>query len=274
MRYIAPERGQIPPDVYEHPVFAGFSPEEMALCRQLPWPEIDDLNAYWQPPFQLAGKNYRFQAQDQLLDGKHYEMRIYQDGVIATRRSNWHDLFNAFVWKRHALIKSALNRRQCRDIQAIGPRERTRAQYAMTQFDEAGAILRLADDGMLEAWDAHDWPRFFRVWDDVMQKGRLQLWLFGHSIHEHALNPGIALVAKALVIDNPLPMHKEEMDVAVAEAIGNGLCLNDPQELRPIPLTGIPGWHPEHNAADFFERVPCFQPKRVGKIYPPPLKMA
>jgi hypothetical protein len=143
----------------------------------------------------------------------------------------------------------------------------------MTQFDEAGAILRLADVDMLRAWDDHDWPRFFRAWEDVMQKGRLQLWLFGHSIHEHALNPGIALVAKALVIDNPLPLHKEEMDAAVAEAINNGLCLNDPQQLRPIPLTGIPGWHPEHNTVDFFERIPCFQPKRIGKTYPPPLKM-
>ena len=271
MRYIAPERGTVPAGVFRHPAFADLEPELLALCEQPDWPAVERLNTLW--PARPDAVPRRFVDQATLDDGLHYEMRIAGSGVIATRRDNWHDLFNAMVWLRNPDIKAALNRRQVEDIRRVGTRQRTRAQSALTHFDEAGAVLRLADDAMLSFWDAHDWPAFFGAWDAACRDGNVQLWLFGHSIHEHALNPAIALVAKALVIDSPLPLNGHEMDTAIAQAIAAKCCLNDPQELRPIPLAGIPGWHPEHGSVDFFTRVPSFRPKRAGKSYPQPLKM-
>ena len=270
MRFIAPVRGGIPDATFAQPVFADIAPGLLALCRQAQWPDIDALNACW-PEDDAGGRGYRFIAQDDLQDGLHYELRIEQSGLIATRRDNWHDLFNAMVWLRQPRTKSALNRRQVADIRRVGMRERTRAQCALTHFDEAGAVLRLADAGMLSAWDTHDWPAFFGAWQAASRDGRVQLWLFGHALHEHALNPGIALVAKALVIESTEAMALDAMDARLAEAIDTGRCLQDPQELRPIPLSGIPGWHAGQTQADFYRRTPCFRPKRPDKTYPEPL---
>lgn len=272
MRFIAPARGAIPDATFAHPAFADIAPGLLALCRQAQWPDIAALNACW-PADDAGGRGYRFIAQDDLQDGRHYELRIEESGLIATRRDNWHDLFNALVWLRQPRTKAALNRRQVADIRRIGIRQRTPAQNALTHFDEAGAVLRLADAGMLAAWDAHDWPALFGAWPQAERAGRVQLWLFGHALHEHALDPGIALVAKALVIDGADALTVDAMDVRLADAIDAGRCLRDPQELRPIPLSGIPGWHAGQAQVDFYRRMPCFRPKRPGRIYPAPLTL-
>lgn len=272
MRYRAPERGEIEAQVHAHPVFAMLSVAQQRLCQSDVWPDMAALNALWNPPVSAAGKPYRFVEQAALQDDRHYEQRIAEAGIIATRAHNWHDLFNAFMWMRFPAIKQALNARQVADIARVGPKQRTRGQCALTQFDEAGAVLRLHDAALQAAWDAHDWPYLFRNWADAERRGAVQLWLFGHSLFEHALTPAIALVAKALVIDADRPLDDHDMALRIAAGIAGGELLNDPQELRPIPLTGIPGWHPEHENGDFFTRVPCFRPKRPGRFYPEPLR--
>lgn len=54
---------------------------------------------------------------------------------------------------------------------------------------------------------------------------------------------------------------------AVAQAIADGVLLNDPLELRPLPLAGIPGWHARQEAA-FHARADYFRPLREGRVYP------
>ena len=272
MRYCAPDRECLDALIWQHPVFTYLNHRHLALCRILEWPEVDSLNGLWQAPLNSNGQNYRFVAQEVLADSLHYEQRIFEFGDIPTRSRNWHDLFNAFIWMTFPNIKAALNTRQVHDINAVGAKQRTRAQCAMTHFDEAGAIIRLSDAGMLESWSQHDWPSLFDAWQDAVAAGKLQLWLFGHTQYEHALNPDIALVAKALVIQSDQPYSDAMMDEFIAQAIIDKHCMNDPQELRPIPLSGIPGWHELSGQADFYQRVPCFRPKRVGKIYPEPLR--
>lgn len=270
--YRAPTRAEVPPSLFAHPAFDGLSEAQRVLCRQPQWPGVDDLNALWQAPLSDAGARLRFVAQETLADGLHYERRIHDHGLIATRSGNWHDLFNAFVWMRFPALKAALNRRQTEDLACAGAGRRTRAQSAMTHFDEAGAIVRLADARLLAAWDAHDWPTLFRDWRDAERRGALQYWLFGHALMEHALTPAIALVAKALVIAHPTPMDDAWMDALLAARVRAGDCLNDPQQLRPIPLSGVPGWHPGYGRPDFFEHLPCFRPKREGRLYPAPIR--
>lgn len=257
--------------MFAHPLFAMLATGQRELCRSEHWPDMATLNALWNAPLNAGGHPYRFVDQQQLNDEWHYEQRIAETGAIATRARNWHDLFNAFIWMNYPAVKQALNARQVSDIAQVGPKQRTRGQCALTQFDEAGAVLRLHDADMLAAWQEHDWPYLFRHWADAERRGVLQLWLFGHSLFEHGLTPAIALVAKALVIDARCVLADEAMDALLADCIGRGAVLNDPQELRPIPLTGIPGWHPEHAAADFFTRLPCFRPKRPGRLYPAPI---
>jgi hypothetical protein len=47
--------------------------------------------------------------------------------------------------------------------------------------------------------------------------------------------------------------------------------LNDPQELRPLPVSGVPGWHANTGDESFYTAAPCFQPLRAGRTYPAPL---
>lgn len=272
MRFTAPERSELDTAVFDHPVFSTLDPEHLSLCRQLHWPDVNGINALWHAPENRFGNPYRFVAQDALADDLHYEQRIFEQGRIATRSDNWHDLFNAFIWLRFPRIKAALNARQYQDIGEVGTKQRTRSQCALTHFDEAGAIIRLADDSLLAHWDEHAWPAFFDAFNPALASGQAQLWLFGHSIYEHALNPDIALVAKAVVIVGEGPADQAALDVWLAERILQQRCLMDPQELRPIPLSGLARWHAEFGKEDFYQRVPCFRPKRADKRYPLPLQ--
>ena len=215
-----------------------------------------------------------------LADGLHYEQRIAQRGEIATRECNWHDLLNALVWRRFPQLKSALNVRQVAEIAIAGPKQRTRAQGALTHFDEAGVVVLVRDPALLGLWDAHDWHGLFwrerAAWSD----GRIHVVVFGHALLEHALKPGQLLVGKALVVAMRQSGEVESVIENMASAIGalaavirNGKALNDPQEMRPLPLSGIPGWHDDNADETFYSSAPCFCAVREGRRYPPALRL-
>ncbi|SBV36291.1 conserved hypothetical protein [uncultured Stenotrophomonas sp.] len=263
-RFVAPPRGQVAPACFAHPLFAGFD-DFRGLMDAPDWPAIDALNA------RLPLPDKRFVTQDVALlaDGLHYEVRIGEHGRIATRAENWHDLFNALVWMRQPAIKLALNGRQCRHIAVMGPHRRNRAQAALTQFDETGLVVRVCDVGLLAAWDRHDWRALFV--DSAAQwrsgGGMAVAAVVGHALLEQALLPGRLLVGKCVVVRG----DDDDAGVArVAAAIARGEILDDPLELRPLPLAGIPGWHPGQDVA-FHARSDYFRPLRAGRVYPPPL---
>ncbi|MET0225308.1 MAG: DUF3025 domain-containing protein [Dokdonella sp.] len=230
----------------------------------------------------------RFRAQDAALldDGLHYESRIAERAELATRPSNPHDVFNALVWLRHPGLKQALNARQVADIARVGPKQRTRGQCALTHFDEAGAIVWLADAALLPLWDAHDWRALFldrrAAWGTS-----IALTVFGHALVEHVWNGHDLPVAKTLVVQLPsaqpiapaagagaLIGRLPGAEVALAAAIASGRLLADPQELRPLPMAGIPAWHARGEDPAFLQDAPCFRPLRPGRRYPGPLQLA
>jgi hypothetical protein len=218
-----------------------------------------------------------------LADGLHYESRIASRNVVATRERDVHDLFNAMVWLRHPRLKRALNARQVDDIGVVGTKRRTRGQYALTHFDEAGAIVWLADDGLLDAWDTHDWTRLFR--DEAAAWGsRIALTVPGHALLEHVWNGHLLPTAKALVVrvsaqalatrcsGGALVPRWTAAEDMLAAAIRAARVLVDPQELRPLPLAGIPGWHPAQAIPAFHLETPCFRPLRPGRCYALPMR--
>lgn len=265
-RYLAPDRSATSAATFAHPAFDGFAPWR-DWCVRADWPDIEALNAGLDRAVHAhTGRPLRFVAQTPALlaDGLHYEARIFERGEIATRTGNWHDLLNAMVWCRYPAIKSALNLRQQRDVQRVGAKQRTPAQYAQTLFDEGGAIVHLRDASLLPAWNAHDWRELFRP--GHWRSGAIRVDVFGHALMEHALTPGKLMTAKCLVWCG----DTGAVDAATATAIADARWLNDPQELRPLPVSGIPGWH-DHQGAAFYERAECFRPARPGRIYPAPL---
>lgn len=267
-RYVAPLRDAVDPQVFECMPLAAWR-EFACLIEGREWPGIDALNAA-----RPAGMRERFVAQDRALlaDGLHYEQRIAERSEIATREHNWHDLFNALVWLRHAALKRALNARQMAEIAHMGTRQRSRAQYALTHFDEAGVVVALHDPTLLPLWDAHDWHGLFWRERAAWLDGRIRVELFGHALLEHALTPAQLLVGKALVVAG----HDVSPATAVhasVRAIHAGQLLCDPLELRPLPLAGVPGWHADNGRETFFAEAPCFLPARAGRRYPAVLEL-
>lgn len=221
----------------------------------------------------------RAQTPKMLGDGRHYETRIAMDRILATRAGDVHDAFNALAWSRHASLKWALNARQVADIAEVGPKRRTRGQCALTHFDEAGAIVWLGDDTLLAAWDAHDWQALFVGAGSCWGRG-IAVTVFGHALLEHVWQGHALPVAKCLVVRADAAAIAARGDAQgqvgswpeaerrIADAIRRGELLVDPQELRPLPLAGLPGWH-EGTTAAFVGSAPCFRPLRVGRRYPP-----
>lgn len=263
-RFIAPLRHEVDAATFAHPIFDGYSAHRDWFVASH-WPEIDALNA----AMPLADKRFVVQDQALLDDGSHYEARIGERGVIATRAENWHDLFNAAVWCRYPALKLAINAQQCMHIATMGASQRNRAQYALTQFDEAGAIVCVRDAALLALWDRHDWTSLFHGHAEAWRKGDIRVVaVVGHALLEMALVPALYPVGKCLVMQGDI--DDASCIARVADAISNGRALNDPLELRPFPFVGIPGWRSNQTEA-FYASAGCFQPVRADRVYPSPL---
>jgi hypothetical protein len=260
-RFIAPARHVVEAARFSHPIYAGFDAYR-GWCLSPQWPDPATLNA----AMPAADRYFALQDQALLADGLHYETRIAEQGAIATRTGNWHDLFNAMIWCRYPAIKRALNARQIAHIATMGPSQRNRAQYALTQFDEAGAIVRIRDPALLALWDRHDWTALFHHHAASWRSGEIRIAaVIGHALLEMALVPELFPVGKCLVVlggDDDLACVSR-----VADAIAAGRVLGDPQDMRPLPLAGIPGWRHGQDA-DFYASAGCFQPLRAERVYP------
>jgi hypothetical protein len=257
-RFVAPLRGHVDAACFQHPLFDGYD-EYRDLVTAAGWPDIDALNARMPHP------GHRFVSQDAglLADGLHYEARIAQ-GRIATRAENWHDLFNALVWMRHPALKQALNQQQCRHLAAMGARERSPAQQALTQFDESGVIVQVRDPMLLDLWDRHDWAPLFHANAGRWHNGDIAVVaVVGHALMEQMLVPGRLLVGKCVVVPDDSP----DAVARVSESISAGAILATPSALRPLPLAGIPGWHAGQSEA-FYAQEDYFRPLREGRVYP------
>ncbi len=246
---------------------------------------IDVLNA-WRERAQAIDGLARplFVAQTPLLlaDGLHYEQRIAA-GALATREGDAHDFFNALVWLRHPQLKWALNRRQCMDIESMGTKARSRGQYAMTHFDEAGAIVWLADDDALSCWDSHEWEGLFGHHREAWGT-RIAVTVFGHALLEHTAQRDFLPMGRCIAVrvdaveitarsdEHAVIAQWPDNESKIAIAIRNGDLLTDPQQLRPLPLAGLPGWHADGHISNFFD-LPCFRPARPGRIYDTPLDL-
>lgn len=261
------------------PLFAGIA--EYAEHFSAPIERLNDLLSA-----RSDAGNLRFVAQtaELLADGLHYEERIARSGLIASREGNTHDGFNALMWLDHPQLKRAMNSRQVADIARVGPKQRTRGQCALTHFDEAGAIVWLSGPDLANTWDAHDWRGFYQAHREAWGV-RIAMTVIGHALFDHVLDHGELPVAKALAVHvDPADIAKRSSGALIgswpdaermlAQAIATGRLLTDPQELRPLPLAGIPGWHQGEQSDVFYATAPYFRPLRPGRRYPAPLRLA
>ena len=211
MRFIAPAREAVDPAMFAQPPLSQW--RGFGVFDADAWPDVAALNRLAHDATLDTMPQFIAQTSALLCDGLHYEQRIAERGLIATRERNWHDLLNALIWLRFPALKAALNARQVAEIAQVGAKRRSRAQCALTHFDEAGVVVLLRDPALLTLWDAHDWHGLFWRERTAWLDGRVEVIVFGHALLEHALQAEQLLVGKALAVVAPQNANVE--DVAI-----------------------------------------------------------
>jgi len=209
-----------------------------------------------------------------------YEVRVYRDGVVPTRRANWHDLFNALVWITFPRTKAELNRAHYREIMARrggAGRDITRndsgsrgtARDVLTLFDESGVIVACGESELSQMLLEFRWKQLFWSQRNRVQQA-MRFFVFGHAILEKGLRPYKGLTAKALVLEvpiayflQPLEAQLAEVDAAASQYFCSVDALASTRSLSPLPLFGVPGWCPANENEFFYEDASVFRPGRI-----------
>jgi hypothetical protein len=198
----------------------------------------------------------RFVPAHSLPDDAAYEQFIFDTGQCPTRAS-LHDFFNGLAWLGMPKAKRQCNRIQAAQIAAQGVRgERGAVRDAVTLFDENGAVLS-APPPLWDALRQRDWPRLFvqlrPLWQDA------QLLVFGHALLEKLVHPRKNLTAHVLDVAAPATSIAQ-LDGWLASELTNSRLARKP--FTPLPLMGIPGWHPENQDFSFYDDPLVFRPAR------------
>ncbi len=234
------------------------------------FPSIEDLNACIDgEPLSGGGARIRFVApfaQSKAFEDR-YEVRVYRDGTIPTRAGDLHDLFNALVWLSFPRTKAGINRLHHQQMLARrGDRLRGPVRDALTLFDESGVIVACADPSLSSLLKAFQWKALF--WDRREEVRRsMRFFVFGHAIHEKALEPYLELTAKALVIevDSGLAAAAPQAQLALLDEraehwLSQSAQPRSTRDLLPLPLMGVPGWRAQN--AVFYDNAAVFRPAR------------
>ncbi|GGD68258.1 DUF3025 domain-containing protein [Lacimicrobium alkaliphilum] len=249
---------------------SAFIREPLARLHQLfsiaelsQWPDCDWLN-------QHSGLEYEFVAQKELdMAGLGYEEFIHRYRQIPTRTQNWHDLFNALIWRQFPRTKAALNQLHMQDISRVGAKQRTPKRDRITHFDECGVVLAYtADSGIPELLRSHQWQQAMhenrQSWGESVQA-----FIFGHANDEMLLHPYIGLTGKWLGVEvtadffHPqacLTQRLQVLDCALHKKLLTEDCLAVKGKLYPLPLLGVPGWWQQNQQPEFYLNTAYFMP--------------
>lgn len=224
------------------------------------WPPLAALNDRARGISNYRGVPLRFVApEDDAASGQHYELRIAQHGLIATRE-NWHDLFNAAVWLTFPRTKSAISEMHARLIEQRGPgelKQRSTQRDVLTLFDEGGVIVVSDDPQLLELLRGFCWKEL--LWERRATLAQhLRIHVFGHALLEKMLTPYVGITAKAICLDaSPARLDDaatiENLDARLAAQFLDPHNLASTRMLAPLPILGLPGWHTHIQNAAFYD---------------------
>jgi hypothetical protein len=190
-----------------------------------------------------SGKPVRFLAPG----GKRgaYELRVHETGEIATRPDNLHDWFNALCWLAFPRTKARINAMHAAEMPREGGR-RGRLRDLLTIFDEGGAIVLCADDGLNRLAREFRWKELFWAQRERTEKA-MRFLVLGHAVLEQALKPWPGITCKAL-----FARPDEDADQAAAAWLAGRREGASPRELAPLPVYGYPGWA-DNERAEFYD---------------------
>jgi hypothetical protein len=253
-----------------------FAPLRAAISR-LPeerWPDHADLTALARGITTARGQAVRFVAPREHTDRerRYYELHIAATGEVETRPRNWHDLFNALAWIAFPRAKAAINAQHAAILEERGEaesRRRSPERDALTLFDEGGVAVASSAPHLLElmvdfAWKEVFWSRR----DELLATTRF--FTFGHACYEQSLAPYIGMVAKTVFVavdgsflQLPAPGQLARVDDLLARHFGDRRNFPSPRAMAPMPVLGVPGWHPATATEVFYDDATHFRSRRA-----------
>jgi hypothetical protein len=249
-----------------------FAPLHAVLAR-LPrdrWPTHEDLSEAARGIETAAGKPLRFVPPARQGEGERrsYEEAIAATGEVATRPGNWHDLFNALTWLAYPRAKARINAQHVAILEEGGAEEALRRgpeRDALTLFDEGGLIVASSSPRLLRLAADREWKELF--WHRRAEHaGTIAFFAFGHALCEKGLAPYLGMVAKCvfLPVDElffvlPVEAQVARVDAAAAAHFANRMRFASPRAMPPLPVLGIPGWHPDTARESFYDDARYFQ---------------
>ncbi len=137
-------------------------------------------------------------------------------------------------------------------------------------FDECGAIIVADDDSILDLIRNHEWKELF--WNNKKSFGKnIQCYVFGHAMHEKSLASYIGMTAQTIMLKETSGFFQknyteqiEIIDRAVSELWVNKKIEN-PTNLQPFPLLGVPGWWNKKQDESFYLNHKYFRRKNQIK---------
>lgn len=188
-----------------------------------------------------------------------YDVQIAVRGEVPTRDGSLHDVMNALVWAVFPCAKRALSERQCELHRGrVGesfsrlPSARTPEQDALALVDEGGAVVAVATDGKDQTYDidfvcdALDGGRWEAL-DPLARARRCKALLFGHALHEHAVEAdrgprACVFVLGVRSVGGSIEELAREVDRELAVMIADRKKLVRPQERLSVPLEVLERW--------------------------------
>ena len=219
-------------------------------------------------PQSASGRSVAFVA-PQSIESLSYEQRIYDQGEVACRPEDWHDLLNALVWMTYPRAKAALNARHVEEMAAEVPGKRGRTRDALTLFDEGGAIVCSSSVAMLDLVRNFQWKDlFWRRREEFRASTRV--FIFGHAMYQKLLDPFLGVSALAILQAVPSGFGHDSLeeqiiraDSMTADVLQGRGVIQTPRELAPLPILGIPGWFAENSVESFYDNQNYFRPGRM-----------
>jgi hypothetical protein len=248
----------------DSPLFAPLAPHLARLPRGR-WPTHAELTDLAIGVVTSRGMPVRFVAPRERSDRerRYYEIHIAETGAIETRPENWHDLFNALVWVAFPRAKAQINAQHAAILEERGEAEakrRSPERDALTLFDEGGVIVACDDPSLTQLIADFEWKELF--WGRRAElEARMRFFAFGHALYEQALQPYLDMVAKTVFVD--LARDLAGADRLLAAHFADRSRFASPKSMAPMPVLGVPGWHPGTATESFYDDPVHFRGKRA-----------
>ncbi len=255
------------------PLFAPLHPV-ISRLQSDGFPALAALNAELdqQPIVVESGYTLRFveQGVGKLAFEAQYEPRCYLTGEVQTRRDNWHDLLNAWVWLTFPRAKAAINLRHYQALMsdAVTESQRGAVRDTSTLVDESGVIVAYADEELAGLLRDFQWKTLFWQRREQVQSS-MGFYLFGHGLYEKALQPYVGMTGQGLLLavvaeffSWSQPRQLAHLDERLAEYLADPDHCRITRELSPVPLLGIPGWTTDNQSESYYDNTDYFRPGR------------